>query len=231
MENKKQKLSSALMLEGIRAWEISIKPAWHKHRGLVQGLGASLPHCPRCCGATSPFCLRSFSCATKGVSAWKALSGLWYTRERLHPTLLRKHCCRGTFLTGQPSGGFTAPLSAFGLRFKRRRETSFPWRLIFGNTSAIPELWQMGMAAVHGCVVFKAVPLLSAHHIYVKRWQEHLQTSFPLHGCAHPNSSYQFLQPAFQINSQTTLFYFSLGNCSCKSEFSISAFSNCGAVC
>lgn len=126
MENKKQKLSSALMLEGIRAWEISIKPAWHKHRGLVQGLGASLPHCPRCCGATSPFCLRSFSCATKGVSAWKALSGLWYTRERLHPTLLRKHCCRGTFLTGQPSGGFTAPLSAFRLRFKRREKHHFP---------------------------------------------------------------------------------------------------------
>lgn len=49
------------------------------------------------------------------------------TEEKGCTQLLHKHCCRGTFLTGQPSGGFTAPLSAFGLRFKRRREKyNFP---------------------------------------------------------------------------------------------------------
>lgn len=69
----------------------------------------------------------SISSATKVCQQRKALSGLWDRGERLHPTLLCKRCCRGTFLTGQPSGGFTAPLSAFGLRFKRRREKyNFP---------------------------------------------------------------------------------------------------------
>lgn len=88
MENKKQKLSSALMLEGIRAWEISIKPAWHRHRGLVEGLGAftPAPHLGLWSQHMHISLLPPFLLQQRFVSREKHLSGLWDRGERLHPT-------------------------------------------------------------------------------------------------------------------------------------------------
>lgn len=219
MENKKQKLSSALMLEGIRAWEISIKPAWHRHRGLVEGLGAftPAPHLGLWSQHMHISLLPPFLLQQRFVSREKLSQGCG-TEEKGCTQLLRKHCCRGTFLTGQPSGGFTAPLSAFGLRFKRRREKyNFP-----GGSSLVTLLkyrssdkwaWQqfMGVWWLKQC---HCSPL-STYTLSTDRSIS--KAAFPSMAVpiqTHRSSSRK------QINGQTTLFYFSLGNCSCKSEFS-----------
>lgn len=102
---------------------------------------------------------------------------------------------------GNHQGDLQPPLSAFSLRFKRRTEKHHsPGECSLVTASEIPKLWQTDVVAVHGYVSGYSS---ACFQLVTRTWSDDENVSktafFFLCGCACPNWSQEFRQPAFQI--------------------------------